>query len=97
MSSKEIDLTCPCCAARLTVDVATGRLMRARNAAGETVSGASTDRWASAQEQVRQRTASGADKLESALENERGKAQRLDELFRKAQARQRRGEEDDPA
>lgn len=93
MSSKEIDVTCPCCAARLTVDVATGKPVRVVQAA----TGAKGDRWESAQEHVRQRTASGADKLDSALESERGKAERLDELFRKAQARQRRGGDDDPA
>jgi hypothetical protein len=40
--------------------------------------------WDAAQERVRQRTQTGADKLESALESERGKAARYDELFRKA-------------
>ena len=93
MGAKEIDITCPCCAARITVDAATGKVLRSR----EEKSGGKADMWESAQANVRQRTTQGADKLESALEKERGKADRLDELFRKAQEKNRRGEEDDSA
>lgn len=93
MGSKEIDVTCPCCAAQITIDAATGKVMRSRDAK----SGTKGDTWASAQENVRQRTSGSADKLESALENERGRADRLDELFRKAQDRTRRREDDEPS
>jgi hypothetical protein len=93
MGSKEIEITCPCCAARITVDAATGKTLRSR----EAKPGGKTDAWESAQENVRQRTTRGADKLESALENERGKADRLDELFRKAQEKTRGRGDDDSA
>ena len=93
MAAKEIEVTCPCCAARITVDVATGKALRTK----EAKPGAKTDAWESAQETVRQRTTRGADKLDSALESERGKANRLDELFRKAQERTRRPEDDESA
>lgn len=95
MSAKEIEVTCPCCSAHLTVDAATGNVMRSKRAADRESGVPSADRWDSAQERVRQRTSTGADKLESALESERGKADRLDELFRQAQAKQRRGDSDE--
>jgi hypothetical protein len=51
------------------------------------------DVWKTAQETVRGRTQSGADKLESALQEERGKKDRLDDLFRKAKEKLDRGDE----
>ncbi len=93
MGSKEIEVICPCCAARIAVDAATGKVLRAR----EGKPAGKADAWESAQENVRERTSRGADKLESALEHERGKADRLDELFRKAQEKSRRREDDDSA
>jgi hypothetical protein len=90
MSGKQIDVTCPCCSARITVDVTTQKVMRTARA--EDAAGG--DKWASAQDTVRGRTKSGADKLESALEEERGKKDRLDDLFRKAQEKLKRGDED---
>src|SRR5262245_4467943 len=53
MSAKQIDVTCPCCSTRLTVDVLTRQILRRTTpeAAQETASG--KDRWNSAQERVR--------------------------------------------
>ena len=95
MSAKQIDVTCPCCSTRLTVDVGTGQILHriGPETADEGVSG--KDRWISAQERVRERTKSGEDKLESALDYERGKAARFDELFQKAREKnERKGDED---
>jgi hypothetical protein len=80
MSAKEIHVHCPSCQTRLSVDVLTGKVMRHEpvDASGP------RDTWASAQDKVRGRTASGLDKLDRALESERGKSERLDDLFRKA-------------
>ena len=80
MSAKEIDVTCPCCSAKLSVDVLTGHAMRAERVD----EAASKDKWKAASEKVHGRTKSGAEKLESALENERGKSARFDDLFKKA-------------
>jgi len=80
MSAKEIEITCPCCQSRLAVDVLTAKVMR-HEAVNTT---ATRDTWASAQDKVRGRTESGTSKLDQALESERGKADRLDDLFRKA-------------
>jgi hypothetical protein len=90
MSAKEIEITCPCCQSRLSVDVLTAKVMR--HEAGDT--SAKHDTWASAQEKVRGRTASGTSKLDQALESERGKADRLDDLFRKAKDKLNKPETD---
>jgi hypothetical protein len=63
------------------VDVLTGKVMRSEKRADE--SGAK-DKWSAASEKVHGRTKSGAEKLESALENERGKSARFDDIFKKA-------------
>jgi hypothetical protein len=80
MSAKQIDVTCPCCSARLSVDVLTAKVMRTEKPEGATGS----DKWVSAQDKVRGRTSEGAEKLENALEEERSKSRRLDDLFKKA-------------
>ncbi len=82
MSAKEIEVTCPGCQSRLAIDVLTAKVLR--HELGDAPSG-SGDRWESAQDRVRGRTSSGTEKLDRALDSERGKADRLDDLFRKAQ------------
>jgi ribosomal protein L16 Arg81 hydroxylase len=84
MAAKQIDVTCPCCSSVLTVDVLTSKVMLTRRAREQGGVEPSTDRWDKAQERVRERTQKSADKLESALEDERTKSARFDELFKKA-------------
>ena len=84
MSAKQIDVTCPCCATRLTVDVLTGQILRRTGPAASEEGASGKDRWISAQERVRERSKTGEDKLESALDHERGKSARFDELFKQA-------------
>ena len=50
---KELEVTCPCCQARLTVDVLTSKVMRTRLPEAEKA----RDPWAAANEKVRDRTA----------------------------------------
>lgn len=90
MSAKQIEVTCPCCSARLSVDVLTSRVMRTER----TESAGKADKWSSAQDSVRGRSSSGAEKLENALEAERGKKARLDDLFKQAQDKLKRGDDD---
>lgn len=90
MSSKQIDVTCPCCSSRLTVDVLTGKTLRTERAEPQEPG----DKWSSAQKKVTGRSESGADKLESALREEREKKGKLDDLFRKAQDKLKRGEDE---
>jgi hypothetical protein len=84
MSSKEVEVTCPCCTARLTIDVRTGQVLKRQVPAKEGAGEPGKDAWASAQDRVRERTAEGKRKLESALDYERTKEARFDELFKKA-------------
>src|SRR5262245_28527048 len=95
MSAKQIDVTCPCCSSRLTIDVLTARVMRTEQAAQPGKEGERGDKWASAHERVQDRTRSGQDKFESGLERERTKSSRFDEMFRKAQEKHARGEDDE--
>jgi len=92
---KQIDVTCPCCSTRLTVDVLTGQLLR-RSTPAEAESGSQDkERWASAVERVRDRTKTSEDKLKSAIEHERTKADRFDSLFEKAREKHTRVEDED--
>ena len=90
MSAKQIDVTCPCCATRLTIDVLTAQVLRRSQPAEAEAPAGGADRWTAAQERVRGRTQTGEDKLESALEQERGKSKRFDDLFDKAREKHTR-------
>jgi hypothetical protein len=94
MGTKQIDVICPCCASVLTIDVLTSKVMRTLRADERSSSAPSTDRWEKAQERVRERTQKGADKLESALQDERTKESRFDELFKKAREKHTRGSDE---
>jgi hypothetical protein len=87
---KEIEVTCPCCEAKLTVDVLTRQVMRTR--LPET--GKARDPWAAAHEKVRDRGAAGTDKLDKALSDETNKHARLDDAFEKAREKLRREQDE---
>ena len=91
VSAKEIEVLCPCCQSRLSIDVLTAKVLRHEPAGAGS---ASADRWASAQDRVRGRTTSGTEKLDRALDSERGKKDRLDDLFRKAQEKLKRPDDE---
>jgi len=84
VSSKEVEVTCPCCSTRLTVDIRTGQVLKRQITPKEGAEGGAKDAWESAQDRVRERSAEGKRKLESALDYERTKEARFDELFKKA-------------
>jgi hypothetical protein len=90
MAAKQIDVICPCCDSVLTVDVLTSKVMRTQRASEKGAAEPATDRWDTAQDRVRERTQKSADKLESALQDERTKAARFDELFKKASEKHNR-------
>ena len=90
MGAKQIDVKCPCCSSVLTIDVLTGTIMRTVRAEERTGGAGPVDRWDAANERVRERTQRSADKLESALQDERTKEARFDEIFKKAQAKHTR-------
>ena len=89
MTETQLEVTCPCCSARLWIDTRTATVVRSRRAGEIDASSGKpkvgeTD-WSEALGKVRKRTEGGESRLDSALERERGKSARLDELFRKAQ------------
>jgi len=89
MSSKEVEVTCPCCTARLTIDIRTGQVLKRQVPAKEGEQGLAKDAWESAQDRVRERSAEGKRKLDSALDYERTKEARFDELFKQATEKQK--------
>ena len=93
VSSREIDVTCPCCSARLVVDVRTSQVLKTVRKEEQEGSPAAADRWSAAQDKIRERSQSGHDKLESALEYERKKKDRFDELFKQATDKHKKPEE----
>lgn len=91
--SKEVEVTCPCCTARLTIDVRTGQVLKRQAPPKE--GAAPKDAWESAQDRVRERSSEGKRKLESALDYERTKEARFDELFKKATEKTSRKPDED--
>lgn len=99
MESKQIEVDCPCCRTRLVVDVLTRTVLRA-DAPGQVdeTGKAQLDpgRWEAAGERVAGRRLSAEDKLGAALDRERGKEDRLDDLFDKAKDKIDRRREQEP-
>lgn len=97
MSAKQIEVTCPCCDSRLTVDVLTQAVLRTAKPREIDEFGRSKldeDRWDKASERVKER-ADGADKFDRALDRERNRSDQLDDLFKKASDRMKQSEDDD--
>jgi hypothetical protein len=87
METKQIEVDCPCCAARLTIDVLTRTVLRSSAAHEVDETGKlrlDETRWDGAKRRVEERPTDARDKLEDALGRERGKESRLDDLFDKA-------------
>ena len=87
METKQIDVSCPCCNTRLTVDVLTRTVLRHAppeqlDATGKPV--LDENRWVSANEKVAGRKQEAKDKFDAALGKERSREQDLDDLFEKA-------------
>lgn len=98
METKQIEVDCPCCKSRLTVDVLTRTVMRADAPAQVDETGAAKldeSRWDAARTRVSGRTRSAEDKLGDAMERERGKSDRLDSLFDKAKEKLERRKDRD--
>lgn len=96
MGPKQIDVTCPCCSTILTIDVLTRQILRREEPREATAEGGGAEeRWGKAQARVDERSQSSLDKLDQALAEEKGKAARLDDLFKKAQDKLSEKEDDD--
>ena len=87
MEKKQIEVDCPCCSTHLTVDVLTGTVIGAVSPQeldefGKPV--VPSARWDSAKERVDSRSTGAGDRMDEALDAEKNKASRLDDLFDKA-------------
>jgi len=96
MSVKEIDVTCPCCNSRISVDVRTQKIVRwLREEQLDEAGKPKVDEsdWSSALGRVEGRQGRAEDKFDQALGKERSRARDLDELFRRSHEKLRDEEE----
>lgn len=87
METKQLDVTCPCCQSRLSIDVRTSRILRWNrpeelDETGKPVTKESD--WNAANARVEGRLSTAADKFDEGLARERGRERDLDDLFRQA-------------
>jgi hypothetical protein len=87
MESKQVEIICPCCSGRILVDVPSGKVLRSRpplvvDEQGKPVVGEAD--WTQAVGKVKRRLETQGDRMQQALEREKDKEARLDQLFRKA-------------
>ncbi len=96
MDNKQLEIACPCCQSRLAVDVRTGAVVRAVRPAQTDETGRPIVReedWSTAVDKVRQRSDGAASKLDAALQKEREKSSRLDDLFKQASDKLKQSDE----
>ena len=90
METKQIEVLCPCCDNRLTVDLRTQKVMRARPKEQVDETGkpkVGEEDWSQAFGKVKAREEGREDRLGSMLDNERRRPADLDERFRAAKER----------
>ena len=90
METKQIDVVCPCCSNRLTIDLRTEKVMRARpkqqlDETGKPKVGEAD--WSQSFGKVKAREEERDDRLGSMLDQERRRPTDLDERFRQARKR----------
>jgi len=100
METKQIDVECPCCNTRLTVDVLTRTILRHAPPGQVDETGKQVldeERWDTANEKVTGRRSEAADKFDAALGKERTREQDLDDLFEQAKRKAKDEPEDEGA
>jgi hypothetical protein len=100
VDKKEVEIDCPCCRSRVAVDVRTGKVLRWRLEQELDASGKPRVResdWTQAHERVEGRLGSAADKFDAGLAREQGRGRDLDDLFRAASEKLKRGSEGEDA
>lgn len=97
MDAKEVRITCPCCQARLDVDVRTEKVVRWREErSAEDQSGASEPKdFDALTRRVEGRTGSVLDKFDDNLEREKRRGKDLDDLFRRANEKVKRDDDEE--
>ena len=84
MSRKDLSISCPCCQARLEVDLRTEKVVRWQRPEELDASGkpkVKASDWDSANTRVSTRLGGAEDKLDAALDRERTRGKDLDSLF----------------
>src|SRR5262245_25268429 len=97
MDQKEVNVDCPCCQSRLEIDVRTAKVVRWRKPGESDETGKPVLResdWTSASDRVSKRLGEAGDKFDQSLTREKRRAQDLDELFRKANEKLGRKDEE---
>ena len=100
MSSKQIEVRCPCCESTLVVDVLTAKVLKHApkeklDSMGKVV--LDENRWDTAKTKVSGRGQRGGDAFDQALGKEQTRETDLDDLFKKAKDRvDKRGKDDLP-
>ena len=97
MDARSHEVTCPCCESRLEVDARTGKVVRWARKAELDESGkprVKDSDWSTASERVRERLGDAADKFDQSLSREKARSKDLDELFRRANEKLGRREEE---
>ncbi len=87
MDTKELEVTCPCCSARLSVDVRTQTVLRARPKEERDITGKpklGEKDWDQALGRVQTRSDEAPSRLDELLQKERDKRSRFDDLFKSA-------------
>ena len=97
MAAKQIEVTCPCCDTRLTIDVLTRKILRHAppgqvDETGKVV--LDEGRWDEANQRVAGRREATGDKFDAALGKEQSRERDLDDLFEKAK-RKAKGEREE--
>jgi hypothetical protein len=100
VEAKEVRITCPCCQARLDVDVRTEKVVRWRAERGDEEPSAGSEGTAGKDfdtlaRRVAGRTGSALDKFDDNLEREKRRGKDLDDLFRRANEKLKQGDEEE--
>lgn len=98
MEIKDVEVACPCCGTRITVDVRTRKILKSRppkqvDESGKPVVGAKD--WDEINSKVKGRLGSAREKFDEGLAREKTRERDLDDLFRQANEKIRE-EGDDP-
>ena len=96
MEIKEVDVLCPCCDTRLTVDVRTGKVIRYSERREEGEAGkAEPHDFDAISRRVEDRLGGAKEKFEQGLAREQSRGKDLDELFRKANEKLKEDDDED--
>lgn len=93
METKQIDVECPCCNSRLTIDVLTRTILKHAPPGQVDETGKQVldeGRWDAANEKVAGRRSDALDKFDAALGKERSRERDLDDLFEQAKRKAKR-------